>query len=415
MRLQSRLTVVFLILFIFCLGAMGFLSFQLSRQALREKVFHHVEHISKDLADRIDSFFFERLISINSIATSEYLKSRLDKINRKSEEPEQLCQQMCRRLEQLKKSDIYISELFILNPQGVIVASTDKNQIGKDKSGRDYFKQGRVQITDMYISATLNRPTMVATAPLMDAPGADCLGMVVARLDIEDFGRVIRRSIGWIKGEEVYVLNKDGFFLTGFISKKLFPLSDKLHSGGIDDCLTKQRSIFSVYPNYMGRTVIGACRYVKNKHWVLVVEIEIKEAFKAIYNLRNWFLRIGVIIAVIIIGFTIKLARQIAYPIRKLTTASDEIAAGNLNVSVDVKTGDEIELLADSFNRMVKDLKQYRGRLTEWTETLEQEVRVKTAELREKVRELEEFAKLSVGRELKMMELEKKLKELEGK
>ena len=54
-----------------------------------------------------------------------------------------------------------------------------------------------------------------------------------------------------------------------------------------------------------------------------------------------------------------------------------------------------------------KELKELAG-------GLEQQVEKETRELQEKISELERFQKLAVGRELKMVELKNKIKELEA-
>jgi len=48
--------------------------------------------------------------------------------------------------------------------------------------------------------------------------------------------------------------------------------------------------------------------------------------------------------------------------------------------------------------------------LRELTENLNEQIKKRTEELQEKIRELEKFQKLSVGRELKMIELKKEIK-----
>ena len=117
----------------------------------------------------------------------------------------------------------------------------------------------------------------------------------------------------------------------------------------------------------------------------------------------------------LIVGLTVVFSKQISRPLLKLQVASNEIAKGNLDISVDVKTGDEIELLSKSFNHMAKDLKKSRYNLEKYGETLEYKVREKTKELRNKVEELEQFNRLSVGRELKMVKLKEEIQKLREK
>jgi C4-dicarboxylate-specific signal transduction histidine kinase len=52
--------------------------------------------------------------------------------------------------------------------------------------------------------------------------------------------------------------------------------------------------------------------------------------------------------------------------------------------------------------------------LQELAENLELEVQERTKDLKEKINELEKFHKLAIGRELKMIELKKRIKELES-
>jgi serine phosphatase RsbU (regulator of sigma subunit)/HAMP domain-containing protein len=50
-------------------------------------------------------------------------------------------------------------------------------------------------------------------------------------------------------------------------------------------------------------------------------------------------------------------ARQIVSPLLDLVKAAGEIATGNFNVNLNVKTGDEVELLSNSFGKMTDSLK----------------------------------------------------------
>ena len=54
-----------------------------------------------------------------------------------------------------------------------------------------------------------------------------------------------------------------------------------------------------------------------------------------------------------------RLAGRITSPLRRLADGVRKIAGGNLDYKIDMKTGDEIELLADSFNKMTGELSAY--------------------------------------------------------
>jgi len=68
----------------------------------------------------------------------------------------------------------------------------------------------------------------------------------------------------------------------------------------------------------------------------------------------------------------IYLARQITVPVQLLAEGTEEVARGNLDVSLDYRSGDEFGTLVASFNRMTADLKASKGNLEETNASLRQ-------------------------------------------
>lgn len=154
---------------------------------------------------------------------------------------------------------------------------------------------------------------------------------------------------------------------------------------------------------------------------------EIKNLYENI-RIQLWLTLLLTLILIIFFGLF--WARSITNPIQKLIRGVEEIAKGKLDIKVNVKTNDEIETLADAFNKMASELKtktealeeekasleiKVRARteaLLEERALLEEKVKERTKELREKIEELEKFHKLAVGRELKMIELKEEIKKL---
>ena len=66
----------------------------------------------------------------------------------------------------------------------------------------------------------------------------------------------------------------------------------------------------------------------------------------------------------------IYLARQITVPVQLLAEGTEEVARGNLDVSLDYRSGDEFGTLVASFNRMTADLKASKGNLEETNASL---------------------------------------------
>jgi serine phosphatase RsbU (regulator of sigma subunit) len=93
---------------------------------------------------------------------------------------------------------------------------------------------------------------------------------------------------------------------------------------------------------------------------------------------RLFIAAFAVMIAVVTFA-AFRISHGITEPIRKLDHGAVRIGAGDLDYRLDIRTGDEIEELAGTFNKMAVDLKSYIQNLKETTaekERIESELRV---------------------------------------
>ena len=84
---------------------------------------------------------------------------------------------------------------------------------------------------------------------------------------------------------------------------------------------------------------------------------------------------------VLIIGITYVMIGNITRPLGEMVAATQNIRAGNFDQEVRLNWPDEIALLADSFNAMLKSLRRGKSALEEWGRTLEEKVKQRTEEL----------------------------------
>lgn len=81
-------------------------------------------------------------------------------------------------------------------------------------------------------------------------------------------------------------------------------------------------------------------------------------------------------------------AGRITKPISDLTNAAESLAAGHRDVRVDITSGDELQLLGTSFNKMVEDLDASYRDLEQLNRNLELKVEERTVELGRKNRDM---------------------------
>src|SRR5881409_3773547 len=130
-----------------------------------------------------------------------------------------------------------------------------------------------------------------------------------------------------------------------------------------------------------GQSVMTAYATIAPLQWSVFVEQPLGEALETLYasiQRTLGLLALGVLLAV---AASLLLARRMVTPIQALQAGAARIGAGELDQRIDVRTGDEVEALADQFNSMAAQLKEsYAGlerkveaRTRELTESLEQQ------------------------------------------
>jgi signal transduction histidine kinase len=126
--------------------------------------------------------------------------------------------------------------------------------------------------------------------------------------------------------------------------------------------------------NLQGQKVFSSSTAIPGLEWAVIVERPVSEAYESLYAsmLRtSGLLLIGLGVALLA---SIYVARRVVRPLQTLRLGAQRIGAGDLDFRLAVKTGDEIELLAEEFNRMVEKLKASY-------DTLERQVQNRTREL----------------------------------
>ncbi|MET4606459.1 signal transduction histidine kinase [Bradyrhizobium sp. JR4.1] len=128
--------------------------------------------------------------------------------------------------------------------------------------------------------------------------------------------------------------------------------------------------------NLQGQKVLTASAPIAPLHWTMFVELPVEEAYAALYAAleRLAFVLLAASIFAVLAG--IFLARRMVGPIQALRRGAERIGSGDFSQRISIRTGDELEGLADQFNDMGE-------RLQESYADLEKKVEVRTAELTE--------------------------------
>jgi signal transduction histidine kinase len=125
-----------------------------------------------------------------------------------------------------------------------------------------------------------------------------------------------------------------------------------------------------------GHKVLTASAPVAPLGWFVFVDTPIEEAYAPLYTAleRTALVLLGALALAFAAGMF--LARRMVVPIQALRSGAARFGGGDLGQRIAIKTGDEVEALADQFNDMA-------GRLQESYADLEHKVEVRTRQLTE--------------------------------
>jgi signal transduction histidine kinase len=132
----------------------------------------------------------------------------------------------------------------------------------------------------------------------------------------------------------------------------------------------------TVARNLKDQRVLTAHVTIPSLRWTVFVELPLEEAFAPLEaSVRRTVLLelVGIVLSVIV---SLILARTMVKPIRALQAGAAQFGEGNLTGRIAVRTGDELEGLAEQFNSMA-------GKLQESYAGLERKVEERTHELSE--------------------------------
>jgi signal transduction histidine kinase len=125
-----------------------------------------------------------------------------------------------------------------------------------------------------------------------------------------------------------------------------------------------------------GSSVLTAYAGIPRLNWIVFVQLPLSEALAPVYaSLAQTGALLGFGLLLASIAGTM-LARRMVVPIRRLQRGAEKLGEGELGQRITIRSGDEIETLADRFNHMA-------AKIQESYETLEAKVEARTREVSE--------------------------------
>jgi methyl-accepting chemotaxis protein len=255
---------------------------------------------------------------------------------------------------------IYLA--FTVGLDGMNVARSDDVQL-KDYSDRQYYKdiiKGKNLSWQTLIGKTSKKPSLVLAVPIKS--DGQMVGVMAAAMTVDDISQNIAT---WKKGEtgHAFLVDEKGFVIAHPI-RQYVTKRKNLNSHALIANFRKRgwTTITTSFNNSQGADSLGHVR--SNAYgWVLVLQQDDSEVFYALDRVQEFALILLACTVLVVSIIAWLSARAIVTPVRKLTDAAERMSLGELNVKIDVKSRDEIGLLAQAIGRMQTSLRLAMNRL----------------------------------------------------
>lgn len=180
------------------------------------------------------------------------------------------------------------------------------------------------------------------------------LGKLVVSVKLSELEKMMQLDSSLLEGYCLYDSNGEPLISRGKLKKSYEQIKNEYENGTIE---SPNGDVYIVNDqmddNCFLVSEISGVRLMKQAVW------------KNLYLLAIFAIIMGALLYILP-----KAIRQIVTPIKQLSTAAVEVGQGNFDVSVNIHTDDELEMLADVFNKMVVDLQDYMHQSVEHEKVL---------------------------------------------
>lgn len=196
------------------------------------------------------------------------------------------------------------------------------------------------------IGKTSKKPAIVLAIPIKN--GDQIVGVLAAAMHVDTISNLIAT---WKQGKTGFAFLVDEKGKVVAHQKKEYVLEQRnLSTNPLVAAVKKGQKGLVSFP-IKDKTYIGQ-GVSTDYDWVLAIQQEESEAFKALKETQNFaYILLGVTVVVVLL-IALLMAKSIVNPIRKLTDAADRISVGELDVEIDIRTKDEIAALGNAISRM---------------------------------------------------------------
>lgn len=382
MSIRQKLTIILLTVGLIPTCLTSIIAYTVIEKQLTDKSVEQIKTITAKQEQRLSSLLQskqEEVIRLANVrvelntALSQYLTSRQDRDLRA----------VITLLRERKLEVPLVQSIYITDRQGGIIASTLNSNVGKKLDPQYIYVRPTETSTIRMLEDTSDGAKKIYITSPMIADKKE-VGVLVFTFKLDDLIATVNDYTGLGESGETVVASIENDQATS-----LFPLrfesegalKTKLNNLHLQN---QNRTVHTTNStDYRGKDVIIGTGFIESAQWAVGVKIDTSEVLAPITTLRNTVISIFIASAIVIIFIAFYFTRYFTRSLIMLTEKAQQIRLGNLQQRIEVKSKDEVGVLASTFNEMAQNLVESYG-------VLERKVAERTKALDQKLDELED-------------------------
>jgi len=342
---------------IVCVGVSGWFVMQLSKNIVTRKICDGDRNFAGRIAQEIEADVVSVKPTLTLLAQTPEL--RLMEATK-----------VAVGVDRIQRAFPEITSVYVADMGGKQVYRTGTGPLKNVSSMRSFqVAKGKEEFSsDIYLKPTTLEPMQTITLPIINSETV--VGVLSADVS---FGRMMRSFMGVGVGEDgnVIVVAGDGRVIAHTHIEQVQGV-DLSRLPVVKAVLAGEAGTMMGYTDELGREVLGTYMPISELGWGVLIQRPIANMYAEVGQLRTAIIWVLIAIVLLILPAGWLMSRQIARPIGQIAGASKRVAQGDLSTSVDIKSSNEVGLLAHSFNQMVMSLKKAKEEHQQWGEAIEQ-------------------------------------------
>lgn len=368
MKIGTKLTLVGALILLVPLGIVGTYAVRSARSALQSAVSSQMSYRARELAGGIGDVFRSEIKTAVALAQMDHAIAslRLDEDSiAQSRSSRQEMTDLFSRIFATDQVGKDMQTMFLADRSGRVVASSSESYLGLEVGDRPYFKaamRGKANVGRVLNNRVTRESFVPIAVPVKD--GTDIIGASVIVFDLGYFDRLIETARFGETGY-AYIADRTGLVIA-HPDESVEMDTNISNLEGMKDVAANMAAGETGVTSYVFRGVDKTQAYapVEVARWSVAVTVENDQFFAAAVELQRSVIFVASISLILAILFFTLFARSICSPMAEAVRIATQVAAGDLNVSIEHERKDEAGQVLDALASMVNELSSITCRVT---------------------------------------------------